>query len=56
MLVLFKGQAFFSQDRAPIDLGRISGNVQVISQLYNEDSIIGAALPDFKMGLKFKLN
>lgn len=51
MLVLFKGQAFFSQDRAPVDLGRISGNVQVISQLYNEDSIIGAALPDFKMGL-----
>jgi len=51
MLVLIKGQAFFGQEKQPIDLGRISGNLQVMSQLYNEDSLIGAALPDFKMGL-----
>ena len=51
MLVLFNGQAFFGQNKEQLDLGRISGNVQVISQLYNEDSLIGATLPDFKMGL-----
>ena len=51
MLVLLKGQAFFSQENTPLDLGRISGNVQAMSQIYNEDSIIGAALPDYKMGL-----
>lgn len=51
MLGLFFGQAFFGQNKQPLDLGRISGNVQVISQLYNKDTVINAALPDFKMGM-----
>ena len=34
----------------PVDAGTFSGNIQAISQYYQEDSLINAALPDHIMG------
>lgn len=43
---------FYAQDQnQEIDLGTISGNVQMISQYYQEDTLIDAALPDQKLGM-----
>ncbi len=50
MLVFFQGQAFFGQNNQGNDLGRISGNIQAISQYYAKDTLIGATTPDYIMG------
>lgn len=43
--------AFYCQNNdKPVDAGTFSGNIQAISQYYQEDSLINAALPDHIMG------
>ncbi len=43
----------FSQD---LDKGQIHGNFQIDAQLYNQDTLIGADVPDEKMGLNSYAN
>jgi hypothetical protein len=56
-LALLSVQVFFAQEESnSFNPGTISGNIQTVAQLYNEDSLINAINPDHRMGMNSFVN